>query len=162
MPKLAEALVERKGLHQKFQRLCQRLVANAKVQEGDQPDEPPGTLLQEAREILAEMKRLNIQINRTNIETKLPGSEDSISLMDAIAERDRLQQERQMLEQLWQAARLDNTQRMSYGATRNEVKWRSTIDVAEVQKQIDEVSKNYRLLDTRIQEANWLTDFIQT
>ena len=49
-----------------------------------------------------------------------------------------------------------------FGATRNEIKWRPTVDVAAIQKEIDAVSQSYRLLDTRIQEANWLTDLIQT
>jgi hypothetical protein len=159
MPKLAEALVERKALQERINRLHQRLAASAKVQEGDQPDEPPAMLIDEAKQALIEMKRLTMHINLTNIQTSLPGSEGKVSLMEAIAERDRLVAERRLLEQLGTAARVDTNR--GYGVTRNEVKWRSTVDVAALQHEIDKVSQIYRLLDTRIQEANWLTDLIQ-
>jgi hypothetical protein len=157
MPKLAEALVERKALQERLTRLHTRLAASAKVQEGDTPAEQPGELIEEARRILADIKRLTMQINFTNLQTTIPG--DGSSLMEAIAERDRLRDERNLLEQLGTAARLDPNR--GYGATRNEIKWRSTVDVADLQKQIDALSQSYRLLDTRIQEANWLTDLIQ-
>jgi hypothetical protein len=159
MPKLAEALVERKGLQEKLNRLFVRIAANVKVQEGEPPDESPDVLIQEAQNVLAEMKQLTMQINVTNIQTELPGSSDGTSLMAAIAERDRLSGERKLLEHAVNAARVE-VNRM-YGVTRNEVKWKSTVSVSDLQAQIDAVSKSYRLLDTRIQEANWLTDLIQ-
>src|SRR5258708_10335511 len=97
-----------------------RLDSNAKVQEGDSPDEQPTALLDEARRVLAEMKRLTMQINFTNLQTRLPGDE-SVNLMEAIAERDRLAQERKLLEQLGSAARVELTR--GYALTRNEIKW---------------------------------------
>jgi hypothetical protein len=159
MPKLAEALVERKALQERLARLHTRLAASAKVQEGDTPAEQPGELIEEARRILADIKRLTMRINFTNLRASIPGSSDGISLMEAIAERDRLRDERNLLEQLGNAARVEPNR--GYGVTRNEIKWRSTVDVADLQKQIDALSQSYRLLDTRIQEANWLTDLIQ-
>jgi histidyl-tRNA synthetase len=160
MTKLAEALVERKSLQQQFARLGERLKASARVQEGDSPDESPAALLEEARQVLNEIKRLTIQINRTNMLAGLPeGRGQRLTMMEAIAERDRLHGEKTLLEQLSSAARVEPTR--SYVMTRNEVKWRATVDVAAMQKQIDAVSKDYRLLDTRIQEANWLNDLIQ-
>jgi hypothetical protein len=161
MPKLAEALVERKGLQERLGRLQTRLAASAKVQEGDVPAEQPAELVEEARRILADIKRLTMQINLTNLQTVLPGSAEGggTSLMAAIAERDRLRDERTLLEQLGAAARFEPTR--GYGVTRNEIKWRATVDVADIQRQIDALSQSYRLLDTRIQEANWLSDLIQ-
>jgi len=155
MPKLAEALVERKSLQERLVRLSQRLVVNAKVQEGERPSEPPAELLEEGRRILTEMKRLTIQINLTNIQTRLLGGEP-ITLMEAIAERDRLKMERGMVENLGNSARITQ----GYN-TRNEIRWLPTIDVADVQRQIDALAQSYRMLDTQIQEANWLTDLIQ-
>jgi uncharacterized protein YqgV (UPF0045/DUF77 family) len=159
MPKLAEALVERKGLQEKLNRLFVRIAANVKVQEGEPPDEDPAGLIAEAQNILAEMKQLTMQINVTNMQTVIPGSTDGTTLMQAIAERDRLSAERKLLEHTVNAARIEPNR--AYGVTRNEVKWKSTISVSDLQGQIDAVSKSYRLLDTRIQEANWLTDLIQ-
>jgi len=156
--KLAEALIERKSLQERLGRIQARLAASAKVQEGDQPAEQPGDLIDEARQILAEIKRLTMQINFTNLQTLLPDN-DSVSLMEAIAERDRLHAERCTFEHLNNAARIEPNR--GYGATRNEIKWKSTVDVADIQKRIDQLSQSYRQLDTRIQEANWLTDLIQ-
>ncbi len=104
MPKLAEALVERKGLQQKLGRLQARLAASAKVQEGETPAENPGELLEEARRALADIHRLTVAINRTNMQVSLPGSDGAMSLMEAIAERDRLSGDRHVLEQLNNAA----------------------------------------------------------
>jgi hypothetical protein len=159
MPKLAEALVERKALQERLTRLQGRLAASARVQEGDKPAEQPGALIEEAGRVLADIKRLTIAINRTNMQAVLPGSTDGTSLMEAIAERDRLRDERHALEQLNDAARIEPSR--GYGMTRNEIKWKATVDVADLQKQIDALSQSYRLLDTRIQEANWSIDLIQ-
>jgi hypothetical protein len=156
MPKLAEALIERKTLIERLQRLCERLEANAKVQEGETPDEQPAGLLAEALEVLEACQRLNVQINRTNMHATLS---DGATLMEAIAERDRLKTERNVLERLANAARIAPARGLAL--TRNEVKWRPTVEVAAIQKQIDTLSQRYRELDTRIQEANWLTDLLQ-
>ncbi len=159
MPKLAEALVERKSLQQKLARLQARLAACAKVQEGDNPAENPGDLLDEARRVLADIQHLTVAINRTNIQVSLPGSNGEMSLMEAIAERDRLMGERHVLEQLNNAASIELNR--AYGMTRNEIKWKATVNVADLQKQIDAISQSYRLLDTRIQEANWQIELTQ-
>ncbi len=161
MPKLAEALVERKGLHDRLIRLQTRLAANAKAQEGEPPAETPADLLAEAERTLAEIKRLTIAINRTNSQATLPTAAsgdggNGLTIMEAIAERDRLTSEKSLLDSLSNAARVEPNH--GFGMTRNEIKWRSTVDVAALQKQIDTVAQTYRTLDTRIQEANWLTD----
>ena len=44
--------------------------------------------------------------------------------------------------------------------TRSEIKFISTIDVAEIQKRSDDLSKQYRDLDARIQELNWQTELL--
>jgi len=42
--------------------------------------------------------------------------------------------------------------------SRSEIKFISTIEVPEVQNQVDELSKAYRELDSRIQAMNWQTE----
>lgn len=44
--------------------------------------------------------------------------------------------------------------------TRSEIKYVSTIKVVEIQKRADELAKEYRELDARIQELNWQTELI--
>ena len=164
MPKLAEALVERKGLQERLSRLQTRLAGNAKVQEGELPDEAPDALLAEADRTLAEIMRLTIQINRTNSQTTLTAVDgtggNGLTIMESIAERDRLTAYKSLLDQLSNAARIEPQR--GFSMTRNEVKWRSTVDIATLQKQIDTVAQTFRTLDTRIQEANWLTELIET
>src|SRR5207248_10737389 len=110
-------LVERKSLQERLTRLHVRLAANAKTQEGETPDEMPAGLLEEARQVLAQMKRITIDINFTNSQTALLGNPEgsSVSLMEAIAERDRLVQERKLLEQLGNSDR--RAPNPGYGAT---------------------------------------------
>ncbi len=155
---LAEALIERKALKDKLARLRERLVENAKVQEGDAPQEEPRVLLNEVDAALNELQSLTARINATNIRTLLAEG-DARSLMDAIAERDMLALKRSMLAQLVQAASVTQQQR-AYGITRNEVKFRATVDVAALQKEIDALAKQYRELDTKIQTANFVSELI--
>lgn len=42
--------------------------------------------------------------------------------------------------------------------SRNEIKFVRTIDVGKLQKQIDDLSKELRELDVKLQQANWSTD----
>ena len=42
--------------------------------------------------------------------------------------------------------------------SRNEIKFVSTISVADMRKRVDDLSKQYRELDTRIQQLNWNTE----
>ena len=45
--------------------------------------------------------------------------------------------------------------------SKSEVKFKSTVNVADLQKQADELAKAYRELDVRIQEANWRVDLLE-
>ena len=42
--------------------------------------------------------------------------------------------------------------------SRSEIKILSTVDVAALQKQVDELARQIRQLDTTLQGANWQTD----
>ncbi len=45
--------------------------------------------------------------------------------------------------------------------SRSEIKVLSTVNVTEIQKQVDRISRQYRELDTKIQAANWNTELIE-
>ena len=53
---------------------------------------------------------------------------------------------------------LDNANVRSDRFSRNEIKFVRTIDVAELQKKIDDLSKGLRELDVKLQQANWSTE----
>ncbi|MEL6306793.1 MAG: DIP1984 family protein [Chloroflexota bacterium] len=150
--KLAEALIQRADAQKRVQQLQSRLARSAKVQEDEQPPEDPQALLAEVDTVLAELETLIKQINRTNATTAF---DDTRTLTDALAERDILMLRRQVLNTLVNATQPD----MRYG--RMEIKYMATISIAEIQSQIDALSRDYRELDTAIQQLNWTIDLIE-
>ena len=150
--KLAEALIQRSDAQKRLEQLRQRLNRSAKVQEGEQPPEDPQELLIEANNVITEMTRLIQQINRTNASTQY---DETRTLTDILAERDTLMLRRNMLATLINAA----TTQPRYG--RMEIKEFPTINIAEIQKQMDDLSRQYRVLDTAVQQLNWTIDLIE-
>lgn len=152
--RLAEALILRADTQKKIQQLGERLNRSARVQEGDEPPEDPADLLSELDQRIATLTRLIQQINHTNSETAFG---DGQTLTDALAERDTAVLKRNIL-----ASLIDNTAVTQSRYSRSEVKFYSTVNVANLQKQVDDLAKRHRELDTRIQELNWQTDLIET
>jgi len=150
--KLAEALIQRADAQKRVEQLRNRLSRSAKVQEGEQPPEDPQELLAEIDTVITELTRLIQQINRTNASTNF---DDNRTLTDALAERDTLMLRRGMLTTLINASQ----PQMRYG--RAEIKELPTVNVAEIQQQVDDVSRQYRELDTAIQQMNWTIDLIE-
>ncbi len=151
--KLAEALSLRADAQKRIEQLRQRLVRNAKVQEGDAPAEEPNELLEELERVAADCLTLIQRINRTNNATTL---EAGLTLADALARRDLLGQRQAVYRDLAQAASVTQDRH-----TRSEVKFRSTIDIASIQRRADELARDYRTLDVQIQETNWRTELIE-
>ncbi|MGB1287354.1 MAG: DIP1984 family protein [Aggregatilineales bacterium] len=150
--KLAEALIQRADAKKRIEQLRQRLARSVQAQEGETPPENPQDLLAEVDEVIAELTRLIQQINRTNATTQI---DDNRTLTDALAERDTLMLRRGILTGAINSA----IQQPRYG--RMEIKFYSTIDIAAVQKQVDDISRQYRELDTRIQELNWTIELLE-
>ena len=150
--KLAEALILRADCQKRIAQLKSRLLTNAKVQEGDVPAETPQDLIAELERVSAELLDLIKRINRTNSTTGFAGGG---TLSDALAKRDVLAQQRSAYAELAQTASI------SHGRfTRSEVKYISTINVAEIQRRADDLAKAHRELDARIQELNWQTELV--
>ena len=148
--KLAEALTLRSDLQKRAAQLQNRLNNNAKVQEGEQPAEDPMELLRELEADYAQLEELISAINRTNNITKL---EDGSTLSDLLAKRDCLKGKLSVLRGF-----LDNASAMVHRHSVSEIKIRSTVDVRQLQKQVDALSKDLRELEETIQEKNWTTE----
>ena len=148
--KLAEALVLRADGQKRIEQLQQRLIQNAKVQAGDQPAENPEILQQELEQLAQELVLLIQRINRTNSRTEL---EAGMSIADALAARDVTKLKSDIYRNLAQAAIVKQDRQ-----TKSEIKFQSTIQVAEVQRKADQLAKEHRQLDTRVQQANWQTE----
>ena len=149
--KLAEALILRADCQKRIAQLKSRLLTNAKVQEGDAPAETPHELIAELERVSIELLDLIKRINRTNSATAFAGG----TVSDALADRDVLAQRRAAYVELAHSAAISHDR-----YSRSEVKYISTINVAEIQKRADELARDYRDLDARIQEMNWLTELI--
>ena len=93
------------------------------------------------------------RINKTNSATVFAGPG---TISDALAERDVLALQRTAYADLAQMGAITQGR-----ITRSEVKYVSTINVAEIRKRADELAKNYRDLDARIQELNWQTELVE-
>jgi len=151
--KLAEALILRADCQKRFVQLKSRLLNNAKIQEGDAPAENPNELIAELGRVSNELLDLIKRINKTNSATTFIGGG---TISDALAERDVIALQRAAYAELAQTASITQAR-----YTRSEVKYISTIDVAAIQKRADELAKNYRDLDARIQELNWQTELVE-
>ena len=150
--KLAEALVLRADTKKRIEQMRSRLRLSAMVQEGEEPPEDMGELLAELGRLLEQMTDLVQRINRTNLQATLA---DGKTLTTALAERDTLSLYHSVLETVATAATptFDRAARM-------EIKKVATIKVADVRRQLDELARQRRELDTLIQSANWTIDLI--
>ena len=148
--KLAEALIRRKALKENIDQIKLRLTKVAKVQEGDTPPERPQELMATLAADLQELQGLIMRINRANLRATLP---DGATLMEAIAKRDILKLRRGILEALASSA-----MPVQDRFTRTELKYVPTVDVAELRKEVDRLSKAYRELDATLQAANWTVE----
>jgi hypothetical protein len=150
--KLAEALVERKAAQDKINELSERLQRVSVIQEGEKPAEKPQALLTELAKTCERLEELIVAINVTNTAAKLESGE---TLTEAIAKRDVLRMRQGVLDNL---LRNSSTQ---YRMRGSEIKFVTTIDIAKLQRERDDLAKAYRELDTAIQAANWTAELIE-
>ena len=150
--KLAEALNLRADLQKRIAALKDRLIRNAKVQEGDTPSEEPVMLLKELDNNIIELEKLIKAINKTNSSTYI----ENESIADIIAKRDAIGLKLSVLRSFVNTAS-EKIDRYS----NKEIKILSTVNVAEKQGEVDSLSKEYRLIDTKLQGLNWTTDLVE-
>jgi len=152
MMKLAQALILRADTQKRLEQLKGRLLDNAKMQENERPSEDPKLLLKELDRLSDELFRLILAINLTNSSAKFEG----VSLTEMIAKKDTLSQKASVLREFAKSA----SQKVDLYSN-SEIKILSSVDVATLQKQIDELSKEIRELDMKLQEANWQVDLVE-
>ena len=148
--KLAEALSIRADLQRKVSQLKARLKDSSKVQEGDTPAEQVSDLFKELEECLVQLEEMVYRINHTNMQTFHEG--ETITRM--IARKDHLTQRVSINQEL--LGYVMETDR--YG--RNEIKYVRTVDVAALRKETDNIAKQLRELDLKLQELNWTIDLL--
>ncbi len=150
--KLAEALILRADCNKRFEQLKQRVVRSAMVQEGDEPPENPAELIEELERVSDELAGLIRRINRANSTTEFaPG----VTLSDALAARDVTLLKREAYRQIVESASVRQDR-----YSKSEVRYQPTVNVQELQRRADGLSKEARELDSRIQELNWKIDLV--
>ena len=149
---LAEALAERAQAQERLNSLHERLLTVARVQEGDTPDEDPQELLRELDGVAGRIDELVQAINATNIATAF---DEKMNLMEALALRDGLLRKRRIYQGLAEQA---GARQDRY--SRSEIKFVATVPVPKLRERADDLARQYRELDTRIQQLNWNTELI--
>ena len=150
--KLAEALQERADLNKKISDLRGRLNQNSLVQEGERPNEDPTVLMQELEAAIARLQQLIKDINLTNCATVVEGR----SLTQIIAEK-----EGAIMRLSAYRALADSASSIIFRARGSEIKMIATVNVSELQKTADIISKEIRTLDNLLQSTNWTVDLIE-
>lgn len=150
--KLAEALQERADLNRNIEQLENRLINNVLTQEGEQPAEDPAVLKESLDKCTARLAYLISRINQTNCQTIVDGK----SLTEMIAEKDALNVKISAYKEIVYTAG-----QSVHRARNTEIKIKPTINVSAWQAQIDQMAKELRILDNKLQENNWKTDLIE-
>jgi hypothetical protein len=148
--KLAEALAQRADLTTRIAELRARAVASARSQEGDEPVEDPADLLAAADRSADELEALIARINRVNLSTEV---EPGRTVTDLLARRDVLRLRHRIRAELADRAS-DRTDRFLH----TEVKLVANVDVRSLRSEADDLARELRTLDTRLQEVNWATE----
>ncbi|WP_211747990.1 DIP1984 family protein [Paenibacillus sp. Marseille-Q4541] len=151
--KLAEALILRSDTQRKIQELRFRLQNVIKIQEGEEAAENPSDLFRELNGSLDQFETLVQRINRTNAVTELT---QGLTITDALARREKLEMKRSVLSDVISTASIRYDR-----SSKTEIKFITTVEISSLQKQMDELAKEHRILDTRIQELNWTTELVE-
>ena len=149
--KLAEALQERADLNRKLDELRERLSNNVIVQEGEKPLEDPNELLAQFDGAVARLEELMERINRTNAAT-VDGDKTITAL---IARRDALTQQLRTYR-----SAVNWASQTGHRARGTEIKVLSAVNVRALQKKSDELARELRITDNRLQELNWKTELL--
>jgi hypothetical protein len=166
---LAEAFAARKDALKEIENLRERIAASAvRYEDQDTGVENSAELVGRLTEQLDHLESLSVRINRTNNDTRLAFESRDLSIMEAIAFRERLTLEakaRRGAVEAVEAATGTATGRRGrsiWGTrrTKDDVRELATIDVAEERRVTDGLSETVRRLDLALQQKNWTTELI--
>lgn len=151
---LGEALAERSSKKKQLEQVEARAVSVARYQEGEQPAENAGDLLETGRRLIGELRQLARRINRTNSVTELdPG----FTLTDALAQRDGFAAQHRLVTAVADAG-AGRKGAVWARQLRSELQQVSAVRVTDLRAEADRIAQARRELDVRIQQAGWLTE----
>lgn len=156
--KVSEALAERSDLDKKIRVTVGRAQNMARFVEGEDVPEQASELLAEARTLLARKYELVRRINMTNAQTQILGGEMTVTA--AIARRDHLNAERKIITEVIDRATPGFDAYGLRGRRRTELPEKTDLPVRDLRAEADRLSRDYRELDTSIQQSNWETELV--
>ncbi len=151
--KLAEALLLRADIQKKLASLQVRVQKYAVVQEGERPAEDPQAILRQIDAVAEELRKLVFAINKANLHNSVKTGE---SLTEALARRDSLILRHRILQSVIDVCAKPPER---YGV--KEIRWVTTVEVAQIQGNVDDLAKQIRELNAAIQEAGWHVELEQ-
>ncbi len=155
---IGEALNRRADLQKRIAQLQDRVSACVLAQEGEEPPENPDELLAEHASLCDELEGLIAKINHTNATARLAGGE---TVTEGLARRDALALRQGALRAAIKAATGGS---LGLGLTRysrSEIRLVRQVRVSELQSRLDQLAKERRELDNRLQENNWQATLIE-
>ena len=147
--KLAEALIERKSLKGRIDQIIQRMKENVVFLEGNTHDEDFAELEKTYESMLARFESIANRINNTNNKTML---NDQYTIAEAITKRDCIKSKIAACRAVKEAVPSSRRHLSS--------SYVLTINMKEYQKKIDDLARQFRELDTKIQGLNWNTELL--
>jgi hypothetical protein len=145
--KLAELLIERSEIQKRIAQMSSRLNDYATVQEGDEPPFKPDEMLQRLDGLHVKLEAAIKKINMVNMTTEF---EAGMTLADAVTRRDVMKSRRNIYHGLFTASVIRDSR-----YSKKEIKYVTTLDVDRILDITDELAKDIRILDSKIQLKNW-------
>ena len=148
--KLAELLVERSEIQKRIAQLSSRLNDFATVQEGDRPPFNPAEMLSRIDSLHVRLEEAIRKINTVNMTTEF---EPGMTLAEAVTKRDVMKNRRNIYHGLFTASVIRDGR-----YSKKEIKFVTTLDVDRIMDITDDLAKDIRILDSKIQARNWEVD----
>lgn len=145
--KLAELLIERSEIQKRIAQMSSRLNDYATVQEGDQPPFDPEKLLKILDGLHVKLEDAIRKINSVNMITEF---EPGVTLAEAVTRRDVMKSRRNIYHGLFTASVVRDSR-----YSKKEIKFVTTLDVDRIMGVTDDLAKEIRILDSKIQLKNW-------
>jgi SMC interacting uncharacterized protein involved in chromosome segregation len=168
---LAEALAAKKDALKEVNDLRERLAAAAvRYEDQEAASEDPTDLVAKLDHALDRLEGLTVRINKTNNEAQLAFDGRELSIMEAVAFRDRLTLEakvrRGVVEAIEEGLETKGTPRatayfqQTTRRSKDDVRKVVTIDFKAARDAADGLSERVRRLDIALQQQNWTVELV--
>ena len=166
---LAEALAAKKDALKEVEDLRERLAAAAVRYEDQEASEDPADLVAKLDDALDRVESLTVRINRTNNATRLGFDGRELSIMEAVALRDRLVMEARIRRGVVDAIDVGlevkpSRQPQYYAAperrSKDDIRKIVAVDYKAARSAADDVSERVRRLDIALQQQNWSVELL--